>query len=239
MKIISRNEARASGLKRFFTGKPCKNNHISEHITSSSCCMLCDREKSKRYRSENPDKYKETNRRSRLKHLEKRKADNKKWREENKERLKESKRAYVLGNREKVAAAKAKYYQENKDKCLDNSRKHHAENKEYYAALNKKWRENNRDKVRLNNRNRKKKIREAEGSHTLEDIKSKLFLQKRKCAACYKKLESDNYHVDHIVPLALGGDNNSNNIQILCPPCNMSKGAKPPEEFYANRGFLL
>lgn len=239
MKIISRSAARKLGFKRFFTGEPCKNNHISERTTTSSVCHRCDADRKQEIRRINPEKNKEIAKKSRLKHAQARRDDNKRWREKNAAALKISKKKYVEDNREKVANAKNKYYLDNKEKCLALSKKHHAENKEHYAYLNKKWRENNRDQVRLNNRNRKKKIKEAEGSHTVKDINNIFNLQFGKCAACYEKLVNKNYHVDHIQPLALGGSNFPRNLQILCPPCNMSKGAKPPEEFYILRGFLL
>ena len=44
---ISREEARAQGLKRFFTGVPCKQGHISERIVSSGSCMECNRERAR------------------------------------------------------------------------------------------------------------------------------------------------------------------------------------------------
>ena len=39
--IISRAEARALGLKRFFTGKPCKRGHIAEHYVRGGTCREC------------------------------------------------------------------------------------------------------------------------------------------------------------------------------------------------------
>ena len=39
--IISRDEARALGLKRFFTGKPCKRGHIAEHYVRGGACREC------------------------------------------------------------------------------------------------------------------------------------------------------------------------------------------------------
>lgn len=39
--IISREEARALGLQRYFTGKPCKQGHISERYLSQSTCVAC------------------------------------------------------------------------------------------------------------------------------------------------------------------------------------------------------
>jgi hypothetical protein len=37
MKIITRKEALAQGLKRYFTGKPCKRGHVAERSTSAGC----------------------------------------------------------------------------------------------------------------------------------------------------------------------------------------------------------
>jgi hypothetical protein len=44
MKIISWSEARDSGEKHYFTGKPCKRGHISLRQTSGLSCMECNRE---------------------------------------------------------------------------------------------------------------------------------------------------------------------------------------------------
>ncbi len=41
LKIISRKEALAKGLKRYFTGKPCKRGHFAERNLPKSECMEC------------------------------------------------------------------------------------------------------------------------------------------------------------------------------------------------------
>lgn len=222
--ILTRRIARERGIVRFFPGAPCKNGHIAERNTKSSTCIICDKERKLAERRENPERSREICRKSQEKHREQRRADSKRWREANPELVRSLKRQYVLDNREKVAASKRWYY---------------SENKERYAEICRAWRENNRDKVRLSNRMRTRKIREAGGTHTVQDIRRIHTLQKGTCAACYEKFSGNNYHVDHIQPLALGGSNWPSNLQLLCPPCNMSKGAKEPEEFYRSRGFLL
>ena len=52
-----------------------------------------------------------------------------------------------------------------------------------------------------------------------------LFLKRKGiCAACSLKIEAGKaWDIDHILPLALGGTNNPNNLQILCRPCHRSK----------------
>ena len=41
MKHIKRSEAKAKGLKRFFTGKPCKRGHTAERQTAGGACCKC------------------------------------------------------------------------------------------------------------------------------------------------------------------------------------------------------
>jgi 5-methylcytosine-specific restriction protein A len=52
-----------------------------------------------------------------------------------------------------------------------------------------------------------------------------LFLMRKGlCAACIQKIHSGKaWDIDHIVPLALGGTNAADNLQILCRPCHRSK----------------
>jgi hypothetical protein len=54
--------------------------------------------------------------------------------------------------------------------------------------------------------------------------------ERGKCALCAANLAlelSHEPHVDHIVPLALGGSNDLVNLQILCGRCNGTKGVRP------------
>lgn len=41
MQIIDRYKARSRGLKRFYTGKKCKNGHLSERYVSTGACIEC------------------------------------------------------------------------------------------------------------------------------------------------------------------------------------------------------
>jgi 5-methylcytosine-specific restriction endonuclease McrA len=54
--------------------------------------------------------------------------------------------------------------------------------------------------------------------------------QKGLCPLCGDplgdSLASATYHVDHNIPFSRGGGNERTNLRLLCPPCNLSKGAK-------------
>lgn len=41
MEIVTRAEAKAQGLKRYFTGKPCRRHHTVERFTASGSCREC------------------------------------------------------------------------------------------------------------------------------------------------------------------------------------------------------
>ena len=55
-----------------------------------------------------------------------------------------------------------------------------------------------------------------------------LFLKRKgTCAACSQKIEAGKaWDIDHILPLALGGTNERENLQILCKPCHRAKTKK-------------
>ena len=237
--FISRKIAKERGLVHFFMFEKCKNGHLSERNTKSSTCLTCDKEKKTKYRADSPEKTRLSLRKSRIKHLEQRKKDNKIWREKNKEHLKVSKKEYVEKNRELVSRKKREYYEKNKEKVKAQKKISVSKKPDYYKELAKKWREKNHGKVIASNRNRKSMLRKAEGNHSNLDIANLLLKQRNHCAGCFKKIKGNNYHVDHIQPLVLGGSNWPSNLQILCPYCNCSKGGKSPENFYQSRGFLL
>ena len=41
MQIINRADALAQGLKRYFTGEPCKRGHVALRYAHSGICVLC------------------------------------------------------------------------------------------------------------------------------------------------------------------------------------------------------
>ena len=87
--IIGRDEARALGLKRFFTGEPCKHGHVAERDVNNRECMECSRERARKRRAADPEGYREYGR---------------KWRAANPEKPREYQRRWWAANKDKRAA---------------------------------------------------------------------------------------------------------------------------------------
>jgi hypothetical protein len=112
------------------------------------------------------------------------------------------------------------------------SAKRYLENREENIKQASEWQKNNPERAQHRNRKRRAKIKNAEGSHTLEEIDEMLEKQQGLCACCGVTL-GDRYgkHLDHIMPIVLGGRNSIDNLQWLCQFCNLSKNAKHPDEW--------
>lgn len=54
---------------------------------------------------------------------------------------------------------------------------------------------------------------------------------KGRCALCGRKITYDKMSLDHILPLAMNGDDNVSNLQCTCTACNLFKGSVLPSDF--------
>lgn len=53
--LITRKEAKNLGLKRYFTGKPCKHGHVDERYVNAGNCCRCSIERTRNWRSKPED----------------------------------------------------------------------------------------------------------------------------------------------------------------------------------------
>ena len=58
MQLISREEARSLGLKRYLSGRPCRRGHIAERLVSNTTCCECARLRP-RWDQKDPEKARE------------------------------------------------------------------------------------------------------------------------------------------------------------------------------------
>lgn len=160
------------------------------------------------------------------------------WAILNPEKKRATASAWRAANYEKMRARMAQYYAENSVSIKARIAKQYPQNAEILKAKSKKWRAENPEAKRIQDQNRRARKREN-GGVISRGLSERLFtLQRGKCACCGKPL-GDNYHLDHIMPIALGGSNTDDNIQLLRAFCNQSKRAKHPIDYMQSKGFLL
>ncbi len=108
MKIVSRQEAIAQKLTRYFTGKPCKHGHIAERLICGSQCLECNRLRAKAknaaWRARNPDKVKKHKHDTYMRHRERLLKEQNQYRTEHKERYQAYFKSYKKTNNGKVNA---------------------------------------------------------------------------------------------------------------------------------------
>lgn len=156
----------------------------------------------------------------------------------NRDRLLAEKAAYYQDNKEKLKAYQALYAKENKDKVARNSAKWRKRNPGLRKEVCARYRQANKEKTLVYSQNRRAAIRTS-GKLSTGIVNKLMTLQRGKCAVCRDDLENVGKHIDHIIPIALCGSNTDDNVQLLCPTCNLSKGAKHPIEYMQQKGFLL
>ncbi len=59
------------------------------------------------------------------------------------------------------------------------------------------------------------------------------------CYWCDKVVKNKSFHIDHYTPISKGGRNDTGNIVITCPTCNLRKNKKDPIKFANSIGKLL
>lgn len=51
-----------------------------------------------------------------------------------------------------------------------------------------------------------------------------------RCHVCGRRVSIDNWHLDHLKPLALGGAHARQNVAVACPTCNVRRGHRGPAQ---------
>lgn len=224
--VILRSEARSRGLKRYFTGKPCKNGHVVERFVSKGTCAACLVVTSAAWKASNAESIKETR---------------KQYLKLNAGRIKEQKLQYRLANNAQILEAerrrRAGQDKEKRRLILKSWRERNAERRSKYM---REWREANPELTRAHKVAGKAK-RRAAMAHEPDApalIAEWVRAVTKACHWCGVKCASG-YHIDHYVPLAKGGRHVVKNLVIACQACNQKKNAKDPYEFAASLGRLF
>jgi 5-methylcytosine-specific restriction endonuclease McrA len=124
-------------------------------------------------------------------------------------------------NHEAKAAADRAYYLANKDRTKARVADWKAANPERVLAGRRKYAKAHADSYRVYCINRRRRLVGKLSARIAEILMER---QNALCPGCGDDLCAG-YHIDHVRPIARGGANQDWNVQLLCPPCNLRKGA--------------
>lgn len=144
---------------------------------------------------------------------------NRKWREDNPEYHSEYNRKWREDNPEAYLEYSAKYRVENREAVRASYAAWEAKNPRHAQE----WAERNPERARETVRRRRARLRNVPTFEVTEkDIRRLLSRHGRRCAYCSEVL-GDSYHMDHVVPVSVGGSNGIGNLVPACASCNVSK----------------
>jgi hypothetical protein len=220
MKIISKSEAKELGLKRYFTGKPCKHGHIAERKVSKSTCVECSR----LVYHTNKDHYSE---KAKLRYQDNRERISKKNKANRAERS-EYQRKYIEDNRQSLLNKRRKYTEENREVIREQRRRYRKK-----SPMNEFMR-NSLNRI-LTNWKGKREDAEIENGYTCKELRKHIESQFKDGMSWDNRGE---WHIDHIKPISLflkEGEkdpkiiNALSNLQPLWALDNQSKSCKYEE----------
>lgn len=153
---------------------------------------------------------------------------------EQKERARARAKAWHWANRDRALQTSRAWAQRHREVARERTLRWRAENPERARANDAKKRANRSaeylEKRRIDEQNRRARIK-ANGGRLSKGLATRLLEKQRGlCVYCAGSI-AEAFHMDHIMPIALGGPNEDENIQLLCPPCNRRKHSKHPNEF--------
>jgi len=205
-------------------GEFSRNSSTKDGLQSQ--CKTC----AAAYRAEHAEEYAAYQAVYRAEHSEEKAAHDAAYRAEHRDEAAAYFAAYRAAHREEKSSYMAAYYASHRDERAVAMRAYSAGHAEDIAAYKKVWRAGHSEEIAACNRNREARKLGNGGTHTAADIRAQYARQKGTCFWCHEKVR-DTYHVDHVMPVILGGSNGPENLVIACPTCNLSKGAKHPQDF--------
>ncbi len=242
-RVPEREAAKVAGERFYHTGKPCRNGHLSKRYTGTGVCAVCATTNTLRCQAKGREHPNRTAARAAgaihystgvaCKHGHDR-------RYVASGTCVECEPGRTKRYRAKTPGIEAKWARERRAKDPTSHRQEamrwYEKNRERAHEMAKRWKKKNPERAkelaRVGANMRRARKAANGGSFTADDIAALLEKQKGRCAGC--AIEAACLEIDHIMPIFLGGSSDPTNLQLLCFPCNRSKGRKHPDLWRAD-----
>lgn len=208
--IITRQDAKAQGLTRYFTGRPCAHGHVAERLVSNGACIECHRARKQDWYENNKDTSNAAKKAWAARNPERARAARLKFEENNRELIRKLKREWRARNPEKIRAKNAKWLAKNRDRMRE---------------LNATWYQANKDKARARDVRRRVGLRRSTASWD-QELTNLVVNEASDLAARREAITGSKWHIDHMIPLKgrkASGLHVWSNLQVIPGAINAKK----------------
>lgn len=209
MELTTKRDARAAGLKHYFTGCACPRGHVSLRFVSTGGCVECLREK----KAENAER-----------HAPAKRAYSHRYRAENRDQVRAAGRAHYHANRDTYLTRSSAWHEANKDRASELRLEFVARNPGYFKG----YREEHRVERAADGSKRRAARRQAVPAW-FGELDELVLLEAFDVASRRERVTGFEWHVDHMVPLQAKqacGLHCASNMQVIPASVNLSKGNK-------------
>ena len=153
------------------------------------------------------------------------------WRKKNPDKVKlQNQRAYQ-NDKENIREMALKRFYKNHQRNLERNRQWKKDNPERCKILENRWRQLNSEKWKAC-KDRMRGKRRSQQKDTNITTQYLLTLKQKIGDICpYCGQYTENWHLDHIIPLSKEGEHMQGNVIYCCAECNLSKGNKNLKEW--------
>ena len=184
--------------------------------------MAYNKAANERYRERHPDRIKASQAKHDAKRAPARVAYLEDYRTRNQDRIKQTRINYRANCQDRIKASRRRWYESHKESHAETVKAWRIANADFWKEYQRFFHNDRREKIK------------SSGRLSRGLVQTLLMEQDSRCPYCPANL-IDGFDLDHYIPIARGGLNVDDNIQLLCGPCNRAKGAKDPLQFLCER----
>lgn len=151
------------------------------------------------------------------------------WHRANKDRAYATQRAAIERDPERARRYKAEWRQKNHERVLARDAAYRAAHRPQLRAHSTAWARKYPERVAEIQMRRRARVNNAPvvEHFTREEIYER---DAGRCHVCGRKVNRNHWHLDHLVPLSLGGEHSRRNVAVACPTCNLSRYVSGPAQ---------